>query len=801
MSKKPSWLLMRGFGSEPFAWVVAVLLALLTGAGCSSGDDAEVPVPPAPRQVAVLGPDAPESGLAIALTQTAGWLRQVPGLRVVRVDAPDLAGLPGGTFVLSVGPSTVTDGIIPAAERAALKANGYILRTGEWLGFSVLAGAGPDDLGNQYAAYEMLTRMGFGFYHPTDTYVPAELAVPARPVDETWTPDYAWRGVHMHTQHPNEYVFALLVASEEHLEEARRAVDWVVANRQNYFRWALLATADMDTWIPHARRIVEYGHARGIRMGIDAPLEFKQENAYPLVPDAVQPWEPQLKEHIDRVMQAGWDVLHVEMGAAEFVPTSDVKEFDMMNYAGDYLAEAYGAQLSVKVHCTANQTAPNFGNINFNFLPGLCVPSVGVDVHTVQFYNLYEPAPTYGNESFLDWRTFLLDQAGRRLDLYYPETGYFITFDVSVPLFLPAYLYSRWLDLHNLEGSGIDGQINFTSGLEWGYWLNNYAAMGYAYDATAPWQDYLQRFTRIFGEAAGQMQQLLVDVTEEQNRDLIDRVLQTPPEQHSLMGYLIGHNTVTDLGRMTGNVYIPTRIEFSDVYEMDAEGLASFDANELALLEELGTTYRGFAERAEAVGSEIPERACRWYREIRRGIQVTGLRAEHMLHLYRGVVFFRAYELGLDPDGAGKSQAAFGEAIAIRNEALALILEQQAEYRAPFNAFIAEGPLDNPSVYKYGLFYEPSIAFYWVRSEARAMVPQDSGCFCLMNIDRLLDSFLGETWDITRILDTLLIALFGDVPCLQVCVEPVIPPEPPPLPPPRPPGGPGAWRNAPQEGP
>jgi len=397
-----------------------------------------------------------------------------------------------------------------------------------------------------------------------------------------------------------------------------------------------------------------------------------------------------------------------------------------------------------------------------------------VAVHTVQFYDLYGPAPTYGNQDFSAWRKFLLDQVGKRLDLYYPETGYFITFDVSVPLFLPEYLYARWNDLHRLQGSGIDGQVNFLTGLEWGYWLSNYAMMGYTFDATADWTEYLHRFTRIFGHGAEEMQQLLKDVILEQRRDLVDLVLPSPPEQHSLMGYLIGHNSTTDFGaRVVNEWYIPTRVEFRDVYRMNREELEAFEGLELELLEQLAGTYAGFISRAEAVEPRIPDMARKWYMEVRRGIEVTGLRARQMFDLYQGVVLIRKQELGLDHQGQKKAQAFFDDARRVREKAQALIWEQERDYRFSPD-IIAAGPLDNPSVYKYGLFYEPSITFFWRRAEAQAILRDD--CICLMNIEDMLAALFGETTQTYQILHGLLVLLFQNVECLSLCVLPQIPP-------------------------
>ena len=51
--------------------------------------------------------------------------------------------------------------------------------------------------------------------------------------------------------------------------------------------------------------------------------------------------------------------------------------------------------------------------------------------------------------------------------------------DVDVPLFLPLYGQRRLHDLRRIAGREIkenfriDGQMNFDSGWEWGYWLND----------------------------------------------------------------------------------------------------------------------------------------------------------------------------------------------------------------------------------------------------------------------------------------------------------------------------------------
>jgi hypothetical protein len=70
-------------------------------------------------------------------------------------------------------------------------------------------------------------------------------------------------------------------------------------------------------------------------------------------------------------------------------------------------------------------------------------------------------------------------KAGNRSVMFYPETAYWVNVDVDVPLFLPVYGQRRQHDLRRLarrealEDFKIDGQMNFDSGWEWGYWLSD----------------------------------------------------------------------------------------------------------------------------------------------------------------------------------------------------------------------------------------------------------------------------------------------------------------------------------------
>ena len=741
--------------SRPFVSLSLVLL-LFGLIGCN-GDENAMQTVSGPTQFAVVGPENPASGLAIGMEQFITLLGQASNLPVRSYDKSEQVSKEPGTRVFALGPSATSEALIPALERDALPSESYILRQGSVNGMTVLAGAGPDNLGNQYAAYAILDLLGFGFFHPEETYIPPAVTLP-RDLDQTRKPSYRWRGMSAHTMHSIELVDSLLVPSAQHLSEVKRYVDWLVANRQNYFQWVLQDTIDIDAWLPHAAGIVEYAHDRGLEVGIDTPLEFIQQNAFALAPETLKPFEPQIERNLAWILQAPFDVINVELGAAEALPVDDERTMEMLNFTAAHLDEVYGVELISKVHCTTGQTAPHFDDINFNFLPGIADPRVGVMPHTVQFYDLYRSAPTYGNEDFSDMRRFLLDEIGERTVLYYPETAYFVTFDIDIPIYLPHYVFSRWNDLHRLRESGMDGQINFASGFEWGYWLNDWSAAGFAYEASTHWTDYLTKFTRIFGAGAADMQQLLKDLIEEQGRDLLE---------DNLIAYLIGWDSADDFGDIFADTnFQPRRVLFREIRAMDAAQLAEFEANVLTRLADLETTYDTFAQRVTAIAPRIPEQAVKWYREVKRALEVTALRVQHVLSLNRGTVSRRKAQLGIDPEGEVRAEQFFVDALNCRRTAEQIIALQEQDYRWPVERIAR--PRENPTSYEFGYLYTVSDCYYWRREEFQAI--EDNECFCLANLTNLIANLFGEGHPLDNLARNFP-PILG--PCLNQCLHPI----------------------------
>lgn len=574
-----------------------------------------------------------------------------------------------------------------------------------------------DLLGLQYGAWEVLERAGLVYIHPLKPVFPAAWCHEClADIHVNAVPGYRMRGTHIHTMHPIEYESTLLGHDPATLERFDALLGWLVARRQNYLEWNLLRTVDWDRWIAHAQKLADRAHARGIRIGIVAPLAFRQQNSFYLVDlaDSDTPATDQIRAHVDRLMAVDWDMVGSEMGASEFFSVSDTEQVAQMSFLAAYLDEVYGVGAATKVHCTINQTAPSYGNINFNYIAKFTDPRMGVMPHTVQWYDLYRNAPTYDRQNMHDMREFLLGEIGKRPVYYYPETAYWVTFDNDVPLFLPQYVYARWLDLYNLRNSGMDGQINFSSGFEWGYWLNDMAAAWYAYSPAETWTTVLDRALSPLGAARTDAVALLAEYITKQGDELL---------QANGIRWLIAWDAADDIGHFANIHGQPIVTRLYEVAQMEADELSEFEAGEYQQLLGLEAWLTDYAERWEALAPQVAAAGVAIHDEFAIGMRITALRAGYMQRLYAAVLARRKAELGL----AGADTAAYdlllAEADAIFQEALTVVARQEANYRFPFDEIAA----DRFSYTSYPFGYLRTVPDLWYWDRERKMVDDPKG--------------------------------------------------------------------------
>jgi len=320
-------------------------------------------------------------------------------------------------------------------------------------------------------AYLGLQKMGFLFPHPRIQISPDQSKMmKACGQTFTWKPTFRYRGFHLHTMHPSEWVSGFLMGETK---IANDLVRWLARNGQNVFDLNLLKQKK-KTIYKNLKAPFALAKKLGVHPGISLGAALHQQNSYKLLGiiraltgmGSVKKLKKGVNKLADNI---DFDFFVMEAGTSEFTPVPYGKAMEWMEAAAEVLEERQ-RQLFIKVHVSTNQSNDQYGN--FNFLPQYTNSNVGIFPHTVMFYGLYDKhVPMYGNDSFEHMLQFTEQEFKKRPTWYYPETSYFIGMDIDHPLFLTDYLTNRALDMKNLSKLGLEGQANFTTGHENGYWL------------------------------------------------------------------------------------------------------------------------------------------------------------------------------------------------------------------------------------------------------------------------------------------------------------------------------------------
>ena len=395
---------------------------------------------------------------------------------------------------------------------------------------SVVCAVGNSSISSAYATFRVAEMLGFSFLHPLAAVTPAALnatSVPDGTYEVHASPALAFRGFHIHTEHPLELVEVLqgadavlangsTVAWDAMVSDVASLFEWLVANRQNHVQWILLASPEWKRsgWVDSAqrqlrlRRLTDLGRSFGLTVGADIPIAEVQQRAWYMVtrflPHDVTSMVAEIRARLEWLFDgAGFDYLATESGTSEFTHPECSAMLALINATANCAQAYHGKRAYIKVHASTGQRCPSVHDprdgapINFNFLPMLASKSMGVLPHTVQAYALDEPTDgAYGNDNFSDIRTFMAWEAAndtaRRPVVFHPETNYWVNVDIDVPLFLPLQGERRLHDLRSLAfeevarkaplDRRVSGQLIFDSGWEWGSWLSDVIAARAAWD-------------------------------------------------------------------------------------------------------------------------------------------------------------------------------------------------------------------------------------------------------------------------------------------------------------------------------
>ncbi|KAJ3322339.1 hypothetical protein HDU76_013901 [Blyttiomyces sp. JEL0837] len=666
--------------------------------------------------------------------------------------------------------------------------------------------AKPFQHGNRglaYGVYAALEELGFFFGHPLKPSVPESILIEkSRNVSVDESPRWEkFRTIHYHTQHPLELTpflqgFGLQGVDDVDgwtsiIPEWHAYCEWLVSNRQTGMEYPLLESARYADFagsqvrIARLKTIVDIAHSYGLNIGVDVPIAFAQQHSFRLLkdgtgkPDHLDAEKAEIRDSMDWVMQAGYDFLGSENGSSEFTSTPPSAMLEWINTVAEYAASKYNIPVYMKVHCSTGQVAKGFvdprtGNdINFNMLPYYAHPNMGVLPHTVEAYSLDDPAPTYGNTNFTYMKEYLQWELknGNRSVAFFPETAYWVSVDIDVPLFMPLYGERRLYDLRLLANdedksrgqNKMDGQMIFSSGWEWSYWLNDHLAARASWNPHTESPTQSEAFTKslypflrhlatpsLITEATV----LLQNWTTIQHRLLIngqlpnDITLPLDIYKRNGIAYLSGWDTWDDVSKLISKLTQPDHIGIVDLKDR-VHGLGSvvgiFGDRQVQfykdyvgpLLMEMDLEFDGLANRTEVFAGKVEGSLKDLWDDIADSARMTALRAHQVRLLYDYV-----FSLGSKEDvSKGK------EAVATVRAALKVVQRRELKYRVPADRIAGwtnlNGP--NPTAYAFNYLWTVRSLHYWWRDIAKALAKTFSSTSpSFLNIINPVEVGLGE---------------------------------------------------------
>ncbi|MEJ7597610.1 MAG: hypothetical protein WKG01_06845 [Kofleriaceae bacterium] len=518
-------------------------------------------------------------------------------------------------------------------------------------------------------------------------------------------PQIRVRGFQLHTLHPIEGYFAFWEPSPRATNDAHRIIDWVIKNRGNFLQWVALDDIIDDAgrhaaWKTFTAELIDYAHARGVRVGINIQL-FGQANlqqAFDLSDDktGTVPIADEIAARLPLITDGvTFDVYDLSFG--EFFNAEPEEFIASVNEVQAQLAvRAPSAEMHAVVHVGAEQLVSYMGeDLLYYFLVKYAHPAIIPDVHTVMFYNLFEPAHgAYQHTNFAEHLEFIRERAcaGEKVG-YFPETAYWVAFDNSIPQYFPLYVHNRWLDLARLRELGqcgaIDNHLLFSSGWEWGYWLHDVTALRASYELPA---DPRALIAAELGRDLGDATDDVVDLMAVQRQYLMDR---------ELVQYLAGRDAAIDAGRSLDIVSQPDRITFEDL--VAGGDPAAFETRVMAPLREYADAVGALDERVRARDLV----ANRWTAELRDGFAIDHLRARFVLETYGGLL---AHLAGDAAGAAGHVDAA----AARRPDARAVVASRHADHHDTHKRHQLDSTT-NRTFYQYGYLYNADTLCFWQR--------------------------------------------------------------------------------------
>jgi hypothetical protein len=670
---------------------------------------------PRHKAIVIHAPAQLAFGTNVAVTDLVADLYSMSGQTIERTGLSTRTCVDGEVHIVVLGHEHTIDGATAATE---LEEQAYrIDETRCDNDGHLVVIAGGSHLAAQWAIYDFLEHLGVRYFHPEQTLVPSELQWPAVPIAVATSPSFARRSLHLHLVHPIEMSPPLGASVGDTARYQQHWIDWNIKIRHT----------DVDSVDEAA--IGSYAYDRGFPREAGINLLETQQGGRPVIdPDDPRPEHVQIAEAIDRQMAPVSGMPEVGsfgfiFNPSEFTTAGEEITVDRLSFVTNYVQQRWPkVEIRTVNHGTASPQGPIYG-VRFFDLPQFAPSKLAVEVHPLMFYDLDRPAPVYGNQDFTFFRDWIFDQQAKRRIYYYPESSWWLTFDLPVPLFLaPVSLEARDHDLQLLspyvEGDnnaahGVVGHKSFTSGQEWGYWLIDYCTAQMTWNKSLGWIGCLDHATSAFVDG-----EKLRDILTE-----VGRAQVAPMRDPNILMMLVGSDDQTEAGETAGIHFHPLPPLPKDMLLWDDTKIANLSNNSIEPMVAMAAAYRSWAERVDAIATQQTDDNAHWVREIADGLRVTGLRAQHAHDMYSTVVALRAAIAARDfpaIDAAAARVEVVGQST---TAAAAIVAKREADYRYPLALSTAgdevgsPGALPNATIYSYRYLSRTHRLFYWTRPD------------------------------------------------------------------------------------
>ena len=572
-------------------------------------------------------------------------------------------------------------------------------------------------LSSQWAAYDLLRQVGVRFFHPEETYYPASLVWPEGPLQLEERPSFQERAISVHRTHPVELSAPLDDSQFDMQAHQMKWIDWNVA----------LRTTQVNGW--DTAYVDQYAYNRGFPRVVGFNLVSTQQGGVPIIdPDDPRTEEEQMAESIQKRIEPADGLPKASIFSFNFTPSEFTEEDPVdtvrrLTFITDYITEYYPDVSIWTINHGTHQEPNEEFNLRFSSLPALAPPELGVKVHTLMFYDLVRDAPVYGNANFNYLLDFIREESAVRRISHYPESSWWLTFDLPIPLFLaPVTLEARQHDLDAIsdllstsrdDPSGLYGHRLFSSGQEWGYWMIDYCFTHMSWDVSFSHTDCIADIASLMTQPDAFIS-IWEEVEERQVSDMRDA---------ERLRYLVGSDEETEVAFDIGIHFHPLPPHPKEILAYSDQEIEALQVNSLSKLNEMADDYESWTERVEALLPLQGTFAASILREFRDGLIIFALRARHAVSIYETAIDLRAALADGDLDAINQAYEGVEEARGITEEARLIIHRRESEYRYPLGLSTAgdepgtPGAIENKTIYPYRYLSRTHRVFYWTRPD------------------------------------------------------------------------------------